>query len=101
MSYLACTIRQFAVVIIRKKFLFPLMRWGLLLAALAPAWLHAGTISGTVQDPSGAVIEGAKIEITGEGLAQPVLLATDGQGKFASPELKPGTYSLRVMHDGF
>ena len=101
MSYLACTIRQFAVVIIRKKFLFPLMRWGLLLAALAPAWLHAGTISGTVQDPSGAVIAGAKIEITGEGLAQPVLLATDGQGKFTSPELKPGTYSLRVMHDGF
>ena len=36
-----------------------------------------------------------------EDLAQPVVLSSDGLGKFASPELKPGTYSVRVTRDGF
>ena len=68
---------------------------------MAPAWLHADTISGTVQDPSGAVIAGARIEITGGDLAQPILLSSDALGKFTSPDLKPGTYSLRVTREGF
>ena len=72
-----------------------------LLCLLAPLWLHAQTISGTVQDPSGAFIAGAKIEISGTNLAQPVVLSSDSTGKFASPDLKPGTYTLRVMQDGF
>ena len=62
---------------------------------------HAETISGTVQDPSGAVIAGARIEITGGDLTQPVVLASDGLGKFQSPDLKPGTYSVRAIRDGF
>jgi hypothetical protein len=72
-----------------------------LLALMSPAWLHAQTISGTVQDPSGAVIAGAQISITGGDLAQPIALSSDGQGKFASPDLKPGTYSVRVTREGF
>jgi hypothetical protein len=72
-----------------------------LLCLMGPTWLGAETISGTIQDPSGAVIAGARIEITGGDLAQPVVLTSDGVGKFASPDLKPGTYSVRVMRDGF
>ncbi len=72
-----------------------------LLALIAPAWLRADTISGTVQDPSGAVIAGARIEITGGDLTQPVVLSSDGQGKFASLDLKAGTYSVRVTREGF
>jgi hypothetical protein len=68
---------------------------------LAPSWLHAQTISGTIQDPSGAFIAGAKIEISGTNLPQPVVLSSDAAGKFASPHLKPGTYNLRVLQDGF
>jgi len=68
---------------------------------LAPAWLHSQTISGTIQDSSGAVIAGARIEITGGDLAQPLVLSSDAVGKFASAELKPGTYSVRVTQDGF
>jgi hypothetical protein len=67
----------------------------------ASACLHAETISGTVQDPSGAVIPGARIEITGGDLAQAIVLSSDGQGKFSSPDLKPGTYSLKVTREGF
>jgi hypothetical protein len=71
------------------------------LCLIAPAWLRAETISGVIQDPSGAVIAGARIEITGGDLAQPLVLSSDGLGKFASPELKAGTYSVLVMRDGF
>jgi hypothetical protein len=68
---------------------------------MGPAWLRAETISGTVQDQSGAVISGARIEISGGDLAQSVVLLSDGVGKFASTELKPGTYSVWVTRDGF
>jgi hypothetical protein len=40
------------------------------LCLIAPVPLYAETISGTVLDPSGAVVSGARIEITGEGLEQ-------------------------------
>ncbi|MCU1304795.1 MAG: Aminopeptidase N-like protein [Candidatus Sulfotelmatobacter sp.] len=68
---------------------------------IAPALSHAQTLSGTIEDSSGAVITGARIEITGADLSQPILLSSDALGKFASSNLKPGTYSLRVTRDGF
>src|SRR4029077_8652405 len=72
-----------------------------LLPLLASTGLRAETISGTVLDPSGAVIAGARIEITGGDLTQPVVLSSDGLGKFTSPNLKTGTYSVRVTREGF
>jgi len=72
-----------------------------LLWLMGPMWLHSETISGTIKDSSGAVIAEARIEITGGDLAQAVLLSTDGLGRFSSPELKPGSYSLRITRDGF
>src|SRR5258708_38599923 len=86
---------------------FPSLRFGLILLLLVgPAWLHSQTtsgtvISGTIKDPSGAVIASARIEITGGDLTQPVVLSSDSVGNFASPDLKPGSYSLRVTRDGF
>jgi len=44
---------------------------------------------------------GARIEITGEDLSQPIVLLSDAQGRFSSPDLKPGTYTVRVTRDGF
>ena len=73
----------------------------LFLCLAVPAVLHAQTISGVIQDPSGAVIVGAKIEITGGGLVQPIVLFSDGVGKFVSPDLKPASYSVRVTREGF
>lgn len=79
-----------------------LLKIALLLCWLAvPLQLHADTLSGTVQDQSGALIPGARIEITGGDLTQPVILSSDATGTFSSPDLKPGTYSLRVTRDGF
>jgi len=68
---------------------------------LASVFTFGGTIGGTVLDSSGAVIAGAQIEITGNGLLHPLLLTSDNVGAFASPDLKPGTYSLRITKSGF
>lgn len=67
----------------------------------APTYLWSETISGTIQDPSGALIPGAQIEVTGGGLSQALVISSDGQGKFVGPDLKPGTYSIKVTKDGF
>ena len=76
----------------------------LTLAAIAlasAAGARADTISGTVKDPSGAVVAGAKIEISGGDLANPVVVLTDSAGNFNSPDLKPGNYTVRVTSAGF
>jgi hypothetical protein len=63
--------------------------------------LRADTISGTVKDPSGATVSGAKIELSGPTLPQPLLLTSDDTGKFSAPMLSPGSYSVRVSKEGF
>src|SRR6516162_3991064 len=63
--------------------------------------LRADTISGTVKDPSGAVVQGARVELTGGSLAQPIVLTSDESGRFSAPDLKPGQYSERFTKDGF
>lgn len=73
----------------------------ILLCLAGPKYLAAQSISGTVSDPSGAFLPGVHIEITGGSLAQPIVLSSDSQGRFSSPELKPGTYTLRLTRDGF
>src|SRR5882762_9367716 len=58
-----------------------------------------GNLAGTVTDPSGAVIQGAKVTITGptgEKTAE-----TDGEGKFLFQVLIPGNYSVRITKEGF
>jgi len=78
------------------------LKMALLLFGLAnPLGLHADSIFGTVADPSGAFIPGARIEITGGDLAQPLVLSSDAVGRFSSPDITPGTYTLRVTRDGF
>jgi len=63
--------------------------------------IRAGTITGTVKDPSGAVVAGARVEITGGTLTEPVVVITDGEGKFVVPNLAAGSYAVRVSKEGF
>ena len=90
------------MIAIHRKHVFCLSMIVLLLFWLAGGFcLHAETISGTVADPSGALIPGVRVEITGGDLAQPLVFSSDTVGRFSSPDLKPGTYTLRVTRDGF
>jgi hypothetical protein len=86
-----------------QRFLLSLLpKLAVLLFSLASTHvLAAQTISGTVVDPSGAVIAGARIEITGGELTQPIVLSSDARGRFSSADLKPGNYSLRATREGF
>lgn len=63
--------------------------------------LFADTISGTIKDPSGAVIAEARIEISGDTLKKPIVLQSDALGKFVSPDLPQAIYDIRVVKTGF
>ncbi len=70
----------------------------------APAALVAqstGTISGTVKDPSGAVLPGAQITVHNIGTGVDRTLTSDGAGQYVAPSLPPGDYSIRVTAAGF
>ena len=71
-----------------------------------PVSLYAGgqstssagaTVSGTIDDPSGAVVPGAQIVLAPTGSTA----ATDAQGIFAIRNVKPGTYTATVSYVGF
>jgi len=72
-----------------------------LLYLALPPHLRADTLSGTVKDPSGSVVTGARIEITGGNLTEPLILTTDESGKFSAPNLAAGKYSVHVVKEGF
>jgi len=61
----------------------------------------SGRILGTVTDPSGAVIAGAKVSVidTQRGLTR--ALTTDQSGEYNAPNLIPGVYTVRVEASGF
>src|SRR5437016_8158964 len=61
-----------------------------------------GAITGTVQDPSGAVVAGAEVRIVNQDTG--VLTRTtktDGNGSFTATLLPVGTYTLGVTSPGF
>jgi len=61
-----------------------------------------GAITGTVHDPSGGTIAGAKVEIVSEATNQVVRdLTTDSSGSFTATLLPVGSYSVEVSATGF
>ena len=76
-----------------------------LLFGLAAGQLAAqssnGQISGTVTDPSGGVIIGAKVTLTYELTGQQRQVVTGSSGDFFFPDLVSGTYDISVDQAGF
>jgi Carboxypeptidase regulatory-like domain len=71
---------------------------------LSAAGLHAqgyGTISGTVTDPSGAVIPGASVIATEVQTGNATTTTSARDGRFVFPTLLPSGYSLSVTAAGF
>jgi hypothetical protein len=67
--------------------------------------LHAqvagGTISGTVTDSSGRVINKAEITITNVATGVTRVVTTNDEGFYSAPNLLPGTYELKFSASGF
>lgn len=56
-----------------------------------------GAISGRVTDSSGAVLQGAQIQLQ----SRDEKIASDAQGEFLIPDLAPGDYKVEVTYVGF
>src|SRR6266478_1009441 len=74
---------------------------GILSAAGLMAQTFRGTILGTVTDPSGAVIAGAKVTVKNTGTGLERTSVTSADGSYSMPELPIGTYSVTVVQQGF
>jgi len=65
------------------------------------AQVAGGTLIGTVQDPSGALIAHAKILVTELKTAQVYEAESNANGLFTVPNLTPAIYSVRITAPGF
>src|ERR1700683_5858515 len=59
------------------------------------------SISGTVTDPSGAVVAGATVTATNVETGVVTTLTTNSQGFYSFQSLPLGTYTINVQQNGF
>src|SRR5438874_297547 len=70
-------------------------------AGLIWAQTDRGTITGSVTDPSGAVIVGAKVTATNTATRAGIETTTTSAGNYTIPVLQVGTYEVTVEQTGF
>ncbi len=72
-----------------------------ILAAPLSAQVPTGTITGTITDPSGAVIPNAKVTVTNKNTGASRVVQTNAEGIFSAPSLAAGSYEIRIEASGF
>src|SRR5215471_6419051 len=80
-----------------KKISFLLM----LLFAVAAFAQNTASIKGTVTDPSGAAVVGAKVTVTSPAVGIERSTTTNSGGDYEVPALPPGVYNVKVEGSGF
>ena len=83
-----------------RRLCFGLLCLGLLLLPTAGFGQEKAVLTGTVTDPSGAVMPGVKITITGTLTGVARTLETNASGNYMAPELVPGTYEVKAEFKG-
>ena len=82
----------------------------LLLAGLCTLWAalpaaraqeFRATVSGTVTDPSGAVVPGAQVTVRETSTGTITRATSDSAGQYVVPFLLPGSYTITVKASGF
>jgi hypothetical protein len=73
----------------------------LLLASTGMAQVLYGTLVGRVEDPTGAVLAGAKVTVVNKDTGQQRETTTDESGAYAFRDLQAGSYELKVTQAGF
>jgi hypothetical protein len=68
---------------------------------VAQTTVGTGSIVGTVTDPSGAVVSGARVTITNTATGQVIDQTTNSSGAFNSGAVSPGSYKVSVTNRGF
>jgi len=59
------------------------------------------TITGTVTDPSGAVVSGANVTITNDSTKVAIATQTNSDGVYIAPDLSVATYTVSIAKAGF
>src|ERR1051326_940390 len=62
---------------------------------------NSGRIAGTIKDPTGAAIPGAKVTATSPTLPRAIETASDDQGRYTFQRLPIGAYTVGVAKQGF
>ena len=77
----------------------------LFVIAFTPSPIHAqvsgATLSGTITDPQGALVAGAKITVTAVDTGVVSNAETNSAGFFSVPNLNPAAYEISVGSEGF
>ena len=71
------------------------------MAAVASAQTESGSVKGFVTDPSGGVVPGVTVSVTGPALMGKHVALTEQQGFYRLLDLPPGEYVLRAELAGF
>jgi carboxypeptidase family protein len=88
------------IVIMRKKIGFALLTSSLLLPAGLFAQSGAGSIQGTVQDPSSAIIAGCSVHVLNQRTGVTNDTTSNGSGFYSVPGLFAGTYTVTFSAPG-
>jgi hypothetical protein len=86
----------------RSKFEVPLAAIMMLLFSGAlVAQSYFGTVSGMLTDPTGAVIQGARVTLTDEQKGYQFTTTSNGEGRYLFASVPPGMYSVTAEMKGF
>jgi carboxypeptidase family protein len=69
-----------------------------------PMWAQSassGTVAGSVTDPTGAVVAGAKVTLTDTSTNTPRSTTTNASGRYIYVDVAPGIYNIEVTKAGF
>jgi hypothetical protein len=78
------------------------MALAMVLAAGSSAWAQFNaSLTGTVEDPTGAIIPGATVTLVNQGTQVTSTATATGDGSFRFIQLPPGHYKLTVTATGF
>jgi hypothetical protein len=83
------------------KVVLAMLATAVLLTTFAQAQVDTGSITGTVTDPSGAVVNGAKVTLTNVGTGIALSTTTGGDGVFKFSPVRIGTYKIDASFQGF
>lgn len=99
-------IRRFSLILSVRAVRFSLLACALMISAIAISGygqvsLSTGGIQGTVTDPSGAVVPGARVVLTEPSTGRTQTTQTGSSGLYSFGTLSPGDYRIHIEASGF